>query len=299
MRARSLPYTIPGQWVTCLTIVSLIIAPFGCDTAQLLSGLFPDTGGSSGSNTNPYGLLINTDTSSNILGGVRLRDGRSVLVYGTFNSDGSIREVTGAAIRDASGQEAGISFENGRPKKGWAFDGSMIEFAYDEVSADRLKGSVKIYFADADTTETIPFDVDLLAAAAELEKIASELGGITISEKDPPSEKTIQTAKAALGSDGLDKTDRNQLAIILIPMFAAVYAVVGYVMVWVMVQVMQAVMTAVVASVVAVTAAMVVAVFSPFIIMGEVLRLAAEQPVVQIGFGELEPGVIFRAELNW
>ena len=76
---------------------------------------------------NPLGFLINTDTDSNVLGGIRLADGRSVYVYGTFKNDGNIDEITGAVLRDTDGSEAGVVFENGRPVSAYGFDGTTVD----------------------------------------------------------------------------------------------------------------------------------------------------------------------------
>ncbi len=291
MRFRLLPYTIGGQWVTAITIVCLIIAPFGCQTADLFTGLGTLVGSSSNSN-DPYGLLINSDPDSGVLGGVRLPDGWSVFVYGTFESDTSPPDITGAGIRDPNGQEAGITFENGRPKHAEAFDGSTADFTYEQADLERLKGYVDLYFAETGATERIEFDIDLTQAAADIAQAAAQLAGLTISDQDPPANNTASKRPAAPA--GADKLARKTVTVVFVPVFAAALALVGYTMVWVMVQVMSAVMIAMTAALVAVTHAMVIAMFSPFIIMGDILRLAVVKPRHLIRFSALPPGIVFR-----
>lgn len=95
------PTPLWRQWVAMLAGVSLIIAPFGCQTVQLV-----DADATDGDSL--FGLLVNTNTDSNVLGGVRLESGESVFVYGQFAADGSIEEIFGAVFRNAQGQEAVI-----------------------------------------------------------------------------------------------------------------------------------------------------------------------------------------------
>lgn len=281
MRLTKLPYTIAGEWIATLTAVALLIAPTGCQLADIIIGPIP------GDTDNPFGLLVNTDTSSNMLGAIRLDDGRTAMLYGTFNEDGTVRTVTGAAFRDENGQTAGITFENSRPKKGVGFDGSTIEFEYDEVTTERLKGRVILTPADTGTAETVEFDVDLQAAAEQLAQMAADLAGLDISETEPPD----GAAKKIIPSD--DKRGGQEVGFVLGMTMTIVFIVLGYVMVAVMVQAMQAAIIAAAAASIAVTQAVIVAAFSPFILMGDVMRLSADQQSISVSFSGLTPGILF------
>ncbi|MBN1343250.1 MAG: hypothetical protein JXQ73_11255 [Phycisphaerae bacterium] len=289
------PRTIRGQWVTTVMIVCLIVAPFGCETAFLFGGGTTTPG----NNDNPYGLLINTDAASNVLGGIRLADGRSVWVYGTFNDDGSIREITGAGMRNAEGQEAGVLLEDGRPKTARSYDGSTLDFTYDVVSAERLKGHVDVFIAETGDTQTVDFDIDLKAAAADLAQAAADLAGLTISDEEPPTDQATAKLINEVVSAGAGKEGARELSIVLIPVCVASFAVLGYVIVAVMVPLLRAVIDAVAAVYTAIAAAVIISIFAPFIIMGDILRMAAGQPVVTIRFGGLLPGIVFDDPLFW
>ncbi len=281
MRLTKVPFTLAGEWIATLTAVCLIIAPTGCELADIIIGPIP------GTTDNPFGFLINTETSGDTLGAVRLDDGRTAILYGTFNDDGTVRTVTGAAFRDQNGQTAGITFDDGRPKKGVGFDGSTIEFEYDEVSTQRLKGRVILTPADTGTPEIVDVDVDLEAAADQLAQLAADLASLTISEEEPPA----GTAKTMVPSD--DKRSGQEVGFVLGMTLTIVSIVLGYVMVAVMVQAMQAAMLAAAAASIAVTQAVIVAVFSPFILMGDVMRLSADQTSISVAFSGLRPGILF------
>jgi hypothetical protein len=282
------PCTIPGQWISAITIVGLIIAPFGCETAQIFSGL-----GGEVDLSNPLGLLINQDGTGSVLGGVRLASGESVYVYGVFNADGSIRRVTGAGLRDASGREAGVTLDNGWPKFARHDDGSTVDFTYEEVTASRVKGHVDAYIAATDTMSTVPFDIDAQAAAADLARIVADLAGLQVSAEEPPPDQGVQGPPEVDASEQAgdqaeadasaqpDKSGLNhQVTFIFVPLFAATFAAVGYTMVLVMAQVMEAM----VAALAAVAAAIVAVVFAPFFIMADILRLAVGQPAATVRF---------------
>ncbi len=147
MRLWKFPSSFPGHFVTAVTVSFLAMGPAGCNGFRLPGVPSLYSGG------NPLGFLINSDTDSNVLGGIRLADGSSVYVFGTFQENGNIEKITGAAVRDTDGNEASIIFEDGRPTKARGFDGSTLEITYDEVGIERLKGHVDLYFAGENVAE--------------------------------------------------------------------------------------------------------------------------------------------------
>jgi len=271
MRLMRFPYTIAGQWVSGLTIVALIVATTGCNGFEWL--------GATSAGDNPFGVLVNTDTSKDLIGGVRLESGEAVYVYGTFNEDGTVKEITAAVIQNTEGEQASLTFESGRPKKGVAFDGSTLEMTYDEVSNERLSGQVVLVAAESGVTQTIPFDIDLLKAAADLAQMVEDLTGIAITADAPPSDSAARQLKSVESVDGSSKSlQRTEVSIVVIALVPIAFATAGFLLTSVMAQMMDAFVEA--AETIA--RATVIAVFAPFIIMGNLMRLAVSQPILTI-----------------
>lgn len=269
------PYTIGGQFVTALTIVALIISPFGCQTLQLLTGDTDDL----------FGMLINSDLESNTLGALRLASGETVFLYGSFQEDGNIKEITGITLRDADGQEASLIFEEGRPTAARSFDGSTINITYDEVSSERLTGQLDIFFASTSQSQSIPFDIDLQAAASQLAQIVADLTGSEISDEEPPAAPSAEKRAGNVSAEDTSKQEqRAQLGLIAAILVQYAFVILGLTIVSIMVQSMQAAITSLVVTSAIVTKTVVVALFSPFILMGEILRLAMTEPVITIDF---------------
>ena len=260
------------QWVAALASVSLIIAPFGCQTVQLVGGDATD-------GDSVFGLLVNTNTDSNVLGGVKLASGESVFVYGQFADDGSIEEIFGAVLRDSQGQEAVIVLEQGRPTVARGFDGSTIEFTYDQVSSERLTGHVDLYFAEDGARETILFDVDLNATAEQLVQTVNDLTGVNLTQwwTDVSARTTSSTLPAS-------EARRALAGVLQALLLGATFAFAGYAVLAVMTQVMEAVML----SVSVVAAAVIASVFLPFVLLGEILRTSGDLPASFIDFDLLD-----------
>ncbi|HUW85179.1 MAG TPA: hypothetical protein VMZ31_20545 [Phycisphaerae bacterium] len=258
--------------MVALASVSLIIAPFGCQTVQLV-------GGDAADGNSLFGLLVNTNTDSNVLGGVKLASGESVFVYGQFGDDGSIEEIAGAVFRNAQGQEAVIVLDQGRPTLARGFDGSTIEFTYDQVSSERLTGHVDLFFAQDGSHETILFDVDLNATAEQLVQTVSELTGVDLTKwwTDASARTTSSTLPASEARRALG-------GVLQALLLGATFAFVGYAVLAVMTQVMEAVML----SVSVVAAAVIASVFLPFVLLGEVLRTSGDLPASFIDFDLLD-----------
>ena len=267
--------------ILCACSISVLIAgSAGCQSGFNLGGFTPFTGG------NPFGLLINTDINSNVLGVLRLATGESVFSYGAFQSNGLIQRVDGFVYRDAVGQEAKVELTNGLVSRATSFDGSTIEITYTEASTSRLTGTVRLSFASLigdDAVQVIPFDVDLQMAASELAGELQDLLGINVASNTPP-ENPI--GKVKLEDSRMKPTAKPDVAAQLILAFVAfhqaAFAAIGYVIVEVMAGVVSAVANLLVGVVAAVTQTVVVALFTPFILMGEILRVAVFQPAFTV-----------------
>ena len=271
MRLMRFPYTIAGQWVSGLTAVAFMIATTGCSNSQ-----FPQI---TPAGDNPFGVLVNTDTSKDLIGGVRLQSGEAVYVYGTFNQDGSIKQITAAVVENADGQQASLTFESGRPKKGVLFDGSTLEITYTQVSNERLSGQIVLVPAGTGATRTIPFDIDLLKAAADLAQLVEDLTGIQIPANGSPAGATARTAMTGDGPVPITKqTHRTELPILLVALVPIAFATTGFLLTSVMAQIMEAfVQTAD-----AVAQAIAMAILTPFIVMGALMQEATSQPILTI-----------------
>lgn len=281
MRISRMPYSIPGQLLTAPLAAVMILGSVGCN--GLITNLPPGAAGST------FGLFLNTDTSSDVIGTVRLANGQSVFVFGSFEPDGRVREITGAVLRDDQGQEAEVTFENGLLKSAGSFDGSTLNLTYDEVSTQRLKGRADVFLAQVappDQNQTIDFDVDLQQAAADLAQSVADLTGLNVSEAEPPEDPlaTTKPRQADPSPAGANKADQSAQVIIFAIFQASAFAAIGFVMVQVMARLVSVMVNLVVGLVVAITRTIVLAVLTPFIIMGDILRVAIVQPIITIDF---------------
>ena len=270
MSLMRLPRTILGEWVSGTTIVALIIATCGCN------GISPNNPGEA------YGVLVNTDTSKDLIGGVRMRNGQSTYAFGTFNPDGSVGEVTAVRFENEHGQKATLYFESGRPVRGIGFDGSELLIRYDEVSALFLRGHVTLNLASGETYEW-DFDIDVQLTAAQIDATIEELTGIDITSDAPPEQpnlsdpgdKSLRTAKAG----------RNDSGIVLVVVVPILIAVSGFTIHLVTGQILENF----VRTADAIAEAAVLAFLTPFIIMGNIMRLALGQPLVTISYDQGDP----------
>lgn len=281
MRISRMPHTIPGQLLTAPLAAVMILGSVGCN--GLIANLPP------GAAINTFGLFLNTDTSSDVIGALRLANGQSVFVFGSFQPDGRVREITGAVLRDDQGQEAEVTFENGLLKSASSFDGSTLNLTYDEVSIQRLRGRADLFLAQVpapDQNQTINFDVDVQQAAADLAQSVMDLTGVNVSEAEPP-EDPLATPKARQADPspaGANKADQSAQVIIFAVFQASAFAAIGFVMVQVMARLVSVMVNLVVGLVKAITRTIVLVVLTPFIIMGDVLRVAIVQPIITIDF---------------
>jgi hypothetical protein len=269
------PGTLPGCLILAALASALILGQPGCTGFQL--------GGLPGGSASTLGFLINTDTASDILGAVRLADGSAVYAYGTFLPDGNIGELQAAVLVSAAGQEAAITFENGLARKARGFDGSTLNITYDEISPQRLRGRVDLFFAAAapgEQNQSIAFDVDLLQAAADLAQQVQQLTGLTISAQPPPQDpngRAIVPAPAGPKTAG-----QSQLILVFAPFYQHAIATAGYIVVQVMARLVDVLVRTVATVVVSLTRVVIVAVCSPFILLGDIMRAAATQPILAV-----------------
>ncbi|MEK6642614.1 MAG: hypothetical protein AABZ08_01795 [Planctomycetota bacterium] len=265
MRVSRLPYSLAGQLTTALLGGVMAIGAPGCNGFTLNIG-------SGGVVTNSLGFLLNTDTSSDLLGALRLEDGNSVYVYGTHGPDGNIGDVQAAVIRDAAGNESSVNFDGGLLSKAKGSDGSTIAVTYDERTTARLRGHMDLVFAGADPgaeNQRVDFDIDLTQALADFADQFKQVTGIDISSTPPPPNPG---GGRAIVNDYVSRAgksvDNSQLIFVFAPFFVYGFAGLGYLMV----QVMARCIEVMVHTIVAVSKAVIVAAFSPFILMGEILR---------------------------
>jgi hypothetical protein len=262
----SLRRTILGEWSAGVVMVALVCAPVSCTLPSVNLG-----------DGDAFGMLINSNTASNVLGGIQLRDGRSAYLYGSFAEDGSVQELTEAVIEEADGGMSSLKFENGRPAKAVTSGGSTVDITYEEATAQRLKGEVVVFVASNGETLTLPFDIDLEKAAAEIAQIVEDLTGVEISEAEPPEEPE-DIEQARLITSGGVKSDRAEVGVAVGLLMAFTFATAGFLLVTVMTQMMQAIALAVAATL----QALIYAIFLPFIILGELMRMAVTQPLLTI-----------------
>jgi hypothetical protein len=286
MRIWKFPQSMSGHVVSAVMMSLFAMGPVACNSLNIagISAGF-------GLQGDPLGFLFNTDFGSDVLGGIRLEDGNEAFVYGKRYADGSIKEITGAALRDVDGNEASILFENGRPTKARGFDGSTVAITYEEVSSDRLSGHVDLFFADPavaeeDRHQTLTFDVDLREAAAELAERVSEWLGLEISDAEPAASppgrpRLADSALAALGKDAPDA--QFILGLVVLP-YQFAFMAMGFLCIQIMTQVVAVMVGTILTLVATLTRAIVVAVFSPIIIMCEMMRMAVGLSAVAIDF---------------
>jgi hypothetical protein len=259
----------------------LIAGPAGCQTGIFDFGT-PVTGGS-----NPFGLLINNNTASDILGAIRLANGDNVFLFGKFQESGLIERIDGASFRNSAGQVAKVELTNGLVSKATSFDGSTLTMTYDEISTARLRGTVDLFFAALtgdDANQSIPFDIDLAQAAADVATDIQNFLGIDISESEPPANPVGKTRLPDVdkGYKTSNPDAVAQLILAFISFHRAAFGAIGYVIVEIMGGLIGVMTQLLVGVVVAVTQAVVVAMFTPIILMGEILRIAVFEPVFTV-----------------
>lgn len=265
----------------------LIAGPAGCQTGAFGTDPFGFLNIGTPGTPNPFGLLINTDLASDLLGAVRLNNGDNVFLYGKFQESGLIERIDGASYRNANGQVAKVELTNGLVSRATGFDGSAITMTYDEISTERLKGQVDLTFAGIegdDGHQSIPFDIDLAQAVQDVASEIQDYLGIDVSQTAPPKNPVgkYQLPDVHKGQKTSNPDQVAQLILAFVSFHRAAFAAIGYVIVQVMGGIINVMANVLVGVVAAVTQAVVVAMFTPFILMGEVLRVAVLQPVYTV-----------------
>ncbi len=190
MTMRLIRRRLAREWLVALLSYALLVAPFGCQFAADLGD------GGDDLTTKSAGLFLNSDVFSPLLIAGRNAAGDAFFVYGSRALNGGIREVESLRVRTAAGEDSFIVFEQGRPVHAEGADGSYVTITYDEVSAERLKGSALAYDATTGQTQTFPIDVDLRETAAQVAENVATLTGQTLQVPEVPADtgKALQSA---------------------------------------------------------------------------------------------------------
>lgn len=273
MSLLKLPYTIAGQWVTGITLVAFFIA--GCEGVDVV--LPPLDGGGNG---DLFGVIVNTDPTQDLIGGVRLRSGESVYSFGTWTPDGNIGEVNSVVYQNAAGQTATLYFEDGRPARAIGFDGSVLEITYTQANAQRLAGTATFTPADGSAPGSMAFDIDLQKTAAEIAALVEDLTGLQVSAQPPPEKPEITADPDTAKTVGAAVEVKSSVVLVLVPV---VLAVTGFTITLVMSQIMEGFVQA--------GNALVIAALSPIILMGNLMRAAMGLPLVTIDYGSGAPNI--------
>ena len=270
MSLMRMPFTVLGQWVTGLTVVAFVIATTGC------GGLTLPTLGNGGSGSGgSFGTIVNTDITKDLIGGVRMSSGEAVYVFGQFNSDGTVADVTLAVYQNASGQEAKLFLESGRLTQVVGFDGSTVDFSYTEVSVQRIAGTAT-YTPVSGSPAAVNFDIDLQQTADQVAALVQNLTGMQISTDAPPSDQSAASAKTTGGISAKAEV-RSEQAIIVVVLVPIFMAITGYAIVLAVSQIMETFVLA--------EEELMIAVLTPFIVMGDLMRAAVGLPVITIQYG--------------
>ncbi len=166
------------EWFVALVCYSLVIAPFGCRLPSFapLDDL-PGSANPGGTGEPTAGLFIESDfTTSHLLGG-RNAGGDSFFVYGTRDSQGNLQEIQSILIRTADGQETFLAFESGRPVHARGPDGSYVHVTYSEISLDRLKAAAELYNAATGEKQIYPVEIDLRQTATQVAELVHSITG--------------------------------------------------------------------------------------------------------------------------
>jgi len=270
MSVMRMPFTRLGKWVTVLTVLAFVAATTGCGGLTL-----PSLGNDGSGNGGQFGVIVNTDISKDLIGGVRMSSGEAVYAFGQFNPDGTVAAVTSAVYQNASGQEAKLFLDSGRLTRLVGFDGATVDFSYTEVSAQRLAGTAT-YTPVSGSPSVVNFDIDLQQTASQVAALVQNLTGMQISTDAPPSDQTAASAKA-LGGVSAKAGGRSELGIIVIALVPIFMAITGYAIVLAVSQIMEAFVLA--------EEEVMIAVLTPFILMGDLLRAAVGLTVITIQYG--------------
>lgn len=236
--------TIAREWLISLLAYSLLIAPFGCQYELALTGidgLSDIIGDTTTLDSTSPGLFINSDSASDLIVAGRSQAGDAFFVFGNRPAGGSIEQtdVQSILLKTAAGEESYIIFESGRPVHLQGPDGSYLHIEYTSITPEELTGSVTVYDANTQKSETTSATIDLAQVQADL-LAAAGVGADTIEQL---TNRTVEIPESPDTSTG--KLYHRSLSGILVTFAAIPLVILGQYLVAVMAQVMQAVFAAV------------------------------------------------------
>lgn len=273
MRFSMLTRSMLGQWITVLSGLALVMAPFGCETHSLLQ-IAPDA-------DEQCGWFVNTDQAADALLGARAPGGASLLAYGAFNENGDIEKITALRLRDAEGGESFIGLdEQGWPVHLEIADGSYAQIKYTVQTETHVAGEIRLYNAVDQTEETRAFEVDLEQTletlSAELEQWSSE----QLEVLPDPNARTVT---------GNPKAGQRHGEVLMYPLFLLPFIAMAYLVSYVAV----AILNAVAAVVTVIIQATLLAVFAPIFLLAEVTNAGLFLPLFWVDlplvFGPIPP----------
>lgn len=275
MTTRRMIWATTREWLAGLTTVALVVAPMaGCP--RNLDGLGGDGTADKGGLTNKSsGFFINEDTSSDLLVAGRNDEGHGFFVYGSRNAQGRIGEIRSIVLRTVSGERSFLTFASGRPTHAEAPDGSYAHVTYTEVSASRLTGTVDIFNAGDGSVTPFPFVIDLRAAIDDVVAQVRAATGIDVRVVQAIGDNQVETRKSLARS----------LVVTIIPLYTA-FVIPCAALIYTTTIILGQLLTALVATVVIAIQNIIIAIFTPFILlaelMGDVVLFVRLVPVVTI-----------------
>lgn len=273
MSLMRMPYTTAGQFITGLTTVAFFIV--GCESVNFTLPPFSSDDAGDG-----YGVIVNTDPSKDLIGGVRLKTGEASYLFGKLHSNGTVAEVDASVFRNAAGQQATLFFESGRPSRAVGFDGATLDITYEQADLQRLKGQA-VYTPAGGNPLAIYFDIDLEKTAEQVADTVERLTGIEITREPPPDETDAARFSPTARTFDRDGEPRSlALGVILVPV---AIAVTGFTITLTLSQVLDAFVN--------VGNSLVIAFLSPFILMGNLMRSAMGLPLVTVEYGSQGPNI--------
>lgn len=273
MTQRKMLLSIGREWLAGLSALAFFVAPMGgCPS----SGNNGGDGDAKDVLTNKStGFFINDDDSSNLLVAGRNDDGNGFFVYGTRNARGRIGEIESISLRTGSGEVSFLTFESGRPVHAEAPDGSYAHVSYNEVTSSRVTGEVEIFNAGDGSVTPLPFELDLQEAIDDVVQEVRDATGVDLRIVEVVGDDKIETRKAF---------DRS-LEITIIPLYAA-FVIPCATLIYTTTIILGQLLTALVATLVIAVQNIIIAIFTPFIvlaeIMSEVVRFVYIVPVITI-----------------
>lgn len=241
------------EWLAALLAFSILIG--GCP--RNVGTGDGDTGGKFTHGT----MYINQETTSSVQIAGKTDAGDSYYVFGTRNAAGRLEEIQSIVIEQARGDRSFVTFESGRPVHVQGPDGSYAHISYQEISSDRLAGSISLYDASTGSIESYTADIDLQETLATVANLVQQTTGQSLQVVSAAGDDTIDTGKAR---------DRSSI-ITIVPLYA-VMVVPLVVAVGVMTVILGQIVVAIGAVVTAAIEAVVVAAFAPLFIIGSLLQ---------------------------